>query len=973
MSQSSRVYPAKKTTHAGPGTAAVPAGVAPGQVSALTKLGHAQAHAQGLGKPNPRGKRLGPIASIPPPSASSSSAAAAAEDPAADTEPLDLHALFPGDLVWYRLKVPPSGKSLMVPATVKAVAPLVTRLELDSPCFGDSGTVTLNERRLLRHYYVLPAAKPGDPGTDQLRTYEATLRNSVKTAKPETMRIARAGVKLLNSIASGSASSGTSAPAKVLGNIIAPPPRPGSSGTSDQFALPSTKISDAAKDRYRTETKAKGAAAPSKAAAAAVGASTSSSKRASAPAPAPKKPDPADTWVADAGFKSKLSDSDLSSDDELVKPPKRAPAAAPPKSRRSAGGTPIESPAETAARGASRAQSAANSPKPLPPAPPSLRPPSPVAPRDPPSPKRATIKTVRMAKRARTSPSDLGLNIDLPAAALSQDSLADLGSVVASDDDSDDAGGEHARAAAAQWLALGDPALARRGASPLHVPARILARTPATGSVRVRYFDGVDADLDRAAVRVIGDRGFRDVPVARPPAPPRPDPRYRNPVLEARLAAVLPAVDGVLQGERASARFAMYRQLGRRSQNELAGLSGYNPYSRNEYALVRRVLEWRYLGTPFEDEDGVVAVMPPSSQQQAPPSVDVPMQEEEPITVSGPSSPVLSDLSDLDDPAPADAAAGRRKSKHKATYVHSSSSSSSSSSDDSDRDDYDPRPVQQSKARSKKPSPTTTSAPAPITAVAGKSNSKKKTKPAASAASGEPTLADLDPPLRSPTRSTAVAAHAARLAPLATLFPRPDAAALRVSDRRLFDFVIVPETVLRLVVLSHGLADAAAAAEPTPGAVAAVDAGKKAGKKRGRDDDKKKAAAVVADPAFVSALSADSDSDASSSSASSSLSSAPGSSPPPPAPAAAPTSTISRADRLLALTAQYAYDSEHWNDLDAWHAAGAPVPYPAAYTVSPAAERAVIPLAEAVYKDAAWVHGIVELHRTTRQHGSGRR
>ncbi|KAI9224390.1 hypothetical protein BC828DRAFT_402283 [Blastocladiella britannica] len=238
---------------------------------------------------------------------------------------------------------------------------------------------------------------------------------------------------------------------------------------------------------------------------------------------------------------------------------------------------------------------------------------------------------------------------------------------------------------------------------PQYLPARVLSHSD--HNLVVQFYDGTQrSNVPRHQVARFGDTAFGSVDVPLDLAATKPalsqlsggnGTIYRNPVLEARLLAVLPAVDEVVRGTRPSDRRAKWeamQQRGRVDDTELAGILGGDPYSSGEMALIRAVLEARYLhgqaGVVVEEEPPLA--LPLSSGQVAPPlpsagpawtrpsrSTTSPVrrraavfQQKSPYLLSSsdedvdgdddPSPPParfqrpsqLSDVSDLDDPIP---------------------------------------------------------------------------------------------------------------------------------------------------------------------------------------------------------------------------------------------------------------------------------------------------------------------------------
>ncbi|KNE58754.1 hypothetical protein AMAG_04308 [Allomyces macrogynus ATCC 38327] len=206
-------------------------------------------------------------------------------------------------------------------------------------------------------------------------------------------------------------------------------------------------------------------------------------------------------------------------------------------------------------------------------------------------------KVVKFTKRARHDPSSsapTGLMGPLgPPATLDRPTTLDTSSE-SSDDD-------HGPTAADPTLRPGDSVLALDPTLNAYVPARVITQSATELTVHL-YRGLVELSLPRTQIRVFGDRDFGRVPLA-PMGPPRIDFTYRNPVLERRVLSMVPALDEIVKGVRASWRHATWCRGGRVAHRELARATGGNPYSPDEAALVERMLKARYLDGFDVDEE----------------------------------------------------------------------------------------------------------------------------------------------------------------------------------------------------------------------------------------------------------------------------------------------------------------------------------------------------------------------------------
>ncbi|KAJ3368530.1 hypothetical protein GGF31_006350 [Allomyces arbusculus] len=319
----------------------------------------------------------------------------------------------------------------------------------------------------------------------------------------------------------------------------------------------------------------------------------------------------------------------------------------------------------------------------------------------------------------------------------------------ASGESSDD---DHGPTAADHTLRPGDSVLALDPSQNAYVPARIITQSATTLTVHL-YRGLVELSLPRTQIRVFGDRDFGRVPLA-PMDAPRVDVTYRNSVLEQRVLSMVPALDEIVTGARASWRHATWCRGGRVAHRELARATGGNPYSPDDAALVERMLKARYLNGFDVDEEaargGVVmadsAVVETAAAKSKSKSKKKKAAAAAPAPATKAKKPPASAAKAL-----ATSVSSPRAAKNKALYVELSDEE-----DDDDDDDF----VQQ------RPGPSSSARKAALTRA--------------------PPAAPLTVPLL--PRSTVFAAGPTDV---------------RTSESAYIQLVLVPECMLRLLCLTH--------------------------------------------------------------------------------------------------------------------------------------------------------------------------
>ncbi|KAJ3363660.1 hypothetical protein GGF32_003696 [Allomyces javanicus] len=351
-------------------------------------------------------------------------------------------------------------------------------------------------------------------------------------------------------------------------------------------------------------------------------------------------------------------------------------------------------------------------------------------------------KVITFAKRARHDPSSSAPTG--PIGRLGPATLDRPTTLASPDESSDD---DHGPTAADHTLRPGDSVLALDLAHDAYVPARVITQSATELTVHL-YRGLVELNLPRTQIRVFGDRDFGRVPLA-PMDSPRIDVTYRNPVLERRVLSLVPALDEIVKGERASWRHATWRRGGRVAHRELARATGGNPYSPDEAALVERMLKARYLdGFDVDEEeargDVVMTDAAAAAETASKPKSKKKKAAAAPAKAKKPPAPAAK--------VPVAAVSSARAAKNKSSYVELSDEEED---DDEEEDFVQPRP--------------------------GLSTSSARKAAPARAPPAPPTLSLL-------ARATVFAAGPADV---------------RTSESAYIQLVLVPECMLRLLCLTH--------------------------------------------------------------------------------------------------------------------------------------------------------------------------